>query len=164
MGARVVGATDPVVRPFADGDRNAVIGFLAGSEPWVRLGYTASDWERIFSASRAEVEAWVIEAEGAVAGVAIVRRNFLAGDYLELFAIAPAARGKGLGASLLAELERRVFDRTKNFFVCVSDFNRSARRFYERSGYREIGPISDLLVAGADEILLRKTIGPARAR
>jgi [ribosomal protein S18]-alanine N-acetyltransferase len=110
------------------------------------------------------VEAWVIEAEGAVAGIALVRRNFLAGDYLELFAVAPAARRKGLGACLLADLERRVFARTKNFFVCVSDFNRGGRRFYERSGYREVGPIPDLLVAGADEILLRKTIGPARAR
>jgi len=45
----------------------------------------------------------------------------------------------------------------------TSDFNTTARQFYERNGYREVGPLPDLLMAGASEILLRKTIGPAKS-
>jgi hypothetical protein len=56
-----------------------------------------------------------------------------------------------------------VFARSTNLFACVSDFNTTARQFYERNGYREVGPLPDLLMAGASEILLRKTIGPAKS-
>jgi hypothetical protein len=56
-----------------------------------------------------------------------------------------------------------VFRRAKNLFVCVSDFNHQARRFYERNGYTEIGPILHLLIPGSSEILLRKTTGPAKS-
>jgi hypothetical protein len=58
-------------------------------------------------------------------------------------------------------LEELVFARGKNLFVCVSDFNHDARRFYQRHKYHEVGAIPNLLIAGSAEILLRKTIGPA---
>ena len=48
-------------------------------------------------------------------------------------------------------------------FVCMSDFNHLARRFYERNGYTEIEPILHLLILGSSEILLRKTTGPAKS-
>jgi ribosomal protein S18 acetylase RimI-like enzyme len=83
---------------------------------------------------------------------------------LELLGIAGWAKGRGLGSRLLAHVESIVFARTKNLFACVSEFNQSARQFYQHKGYREIGPIPDLLISGASEILLRKTMGPARDR
>ena len=98
-----------------------------------------------------------------MAGLALLRQRFLLGDYLELLAIAPWAQGKGLGGTFLAYLENVVFARAKNLFACVSDFNQGARRFYERHGYREIGPIPNFLIQGSAEILLRKTTGTARA-
>src|SRR5207249_12185434 len=76
--------------------------------------------------------------------------------------LAPWAQGKGLGGTLLAYLEVVVFARAKNLFACVSDFNQGARRFYERHGYRELGPVPNLLLPGSAEILLRKSTGPAR--
>ena len=84
------------------------------------------------------------------------------GDYLELLAIAPGARGKGLGSMLLNHLEELVFARAKNLFVCVSDFNQEARRFYRKHGYQKIGPIPNFLIPGSAEILMRKTVGPVR--
>src|SRR5262245_50479079 len=107
-------------------------------------------------------EAWVATVETEVCGLAVVRSPFRAGDYLELFAVAEAARGRGVGATLLRHVEAVAFARARNLFVCVSDFNDRARRFYARHGYAHVGALPDLLVRGSAELLLRKTAGPVR--
>jgi ribosomal protein S18 acetylase RimI-like enzyme len=135
---------------------------LSESDPWKRLGYSAADWERLFQTGPQGRDAFVIEADQGVVGLALLRQRFSLGDYLELLAIAPWARGKGFGSVLLRYLEGLVFQRTKNLFVCVSDFNEHARRFYAKHGYHEIGPIPNFLIPGSSEILLRKTTGPLR--
>ena len=139
---------------------------LVASEPWRTLGYSTDEWNRRFEALVADDarEADVVEHDRLPAGIAIVRRGFLLGDYLELFAIAPSMRQIGLGRALLAHVEQRVLSRAKNFFLCVSDFNTGAREFYRRQGYHEVGAIDDLIVSGYAEILMRKTTGPARSR
>jgi len=154
----------PDIRTYRSEDRVAIIRLLADSEPWKRLGYGDADWARLFRADGIIEgrEGYVLEADGTVTGVALLRPRFLMGDYLELLAIAPTARGRGYGALLLAQIEAVTFARAKNLFACVSDFNDGARRFYARQGYREIGPMPDLLVSGSAELLLRKTTGPAR--
>lgn len=136
---------------------------LADSDPWKALGYTSVHWERLFHPLPAGREGTVIECDRVVAGIALVRERFLFGDYLELLAIAPCEQGRGLGAKLLAHVEETVFARVKNLFVCVSDFNAGARRFYRRLGYQEIGPLPNFLIPGTAEILLRKTTGPAKS-
>ncbi len=155
-------AATPVIRVFHPKDREPVVRFLSDSDPWKQLNYTAADWNRIFTPLPQGRDGYVIELDGAVAGIALVRQKFLMGDYLELLAVAPWAQGRGLGAALLAHLERIIFARTKNIFVCVSDFNENARRFYRKHGYQEIGPMPNFLIPGSAEILLRKTVGPAR--
>ena len=154
-------AADVVIRPFTAEDRPAVVALL-DSDPWRRLGYGAADWNRLLTTPLEGREGLVLVADGAVSGLALVRRNFLAGDYLELFALAAAVRGRGLGAAFLAHLESMVFARAANFFVCVSDFNDGARRFYARHGYVHVGTLPDLLVHGSAELLLRKSAGPVR--
>jgi [ribosomal protein S18]-alanine N-acetyltransferase len=153
----------PIIRAYRTEDCEAVIRMLADSDPWKRLGYTAVHWERLFSPLPAGREGYILEQDGAVAGLALLRRQFLFGDYLELLAIASRQQRKKLGRTLLSHLERIVFAQSNNLFACVSDFNASARRFYERNGYVEIGPLPDLLMPGASEILLRKTIGPVKS-
>jgi ribosomal protein S18 acetylase RimI-like enzyme len=150
------------IRSFEVSDREAVVRMLGESDPWKRLGYRAADWERLFAAPPRDRDGYVIEAEGAVAGLALLRPRFLFGDYLELLAVAPGRQGRGLGGALLDHVEAHAFARGQNLFVCVSDFNEGARRFYRRHGYAEIGPIPNLLIPGTAEILMRKTIGPAR--
>lgn len=154
--------TKATIRPIRAEDRDAVVELLAGSDPWSRLGYTAADWDRLFAPLPQGRDGFVIELQGKVAGIALLRQKFLMGDYLELLGIAPAAQGKGLGGQLLAHIEATVFARTKNLFACVSDFNDGARRFYKNQGYQEIGPMPNFLIPGSAEILLRKTAGPAR--
>jgi ribosomal protein S18 acetylase RimI-like enzyme len=152
----------PLVRGYQAADRGAVVRMLAESDPWKRLGYSTPEWERLFQTPLEGRDAFVIESDGTVAGVALLRQRFLLGDYLELLAIAPNKQGHGLGRKLLAHLEELVFARARNLFVCVSDFNQGARQFYARQGYQEIGPIPSLLIPGSAEMLLRKTVGPTR--
>jgi ribosomal protein S18 acetylase RimI-like enzyme len=154
--------TDPTVRPMAGEDRASVIELLACSDPWKRLGYQATDWEGYFTPLPQGRDSYVVDQDGKVAGIAVVRQKFLLGDYLELLGVADWARGKGLGERLLAHVEATVFARAKNLFACVSDFNDRGRRFYQKQGYQEIGPLPNLIIPGSAEILLRKTSGPGR--
>ena len=79
-----------------------------------------------------------------------------------------ALRGEGkesygafaFGTALLAFAEERIFRDGPNVFICVSSFNAGARRLYERFGYSLVGELTDYLVPGHSEHLLRKTIAP----
>ena len=143
-------------------DCEAVVQLLGDSDPWKTLGYTSTDWNRIFSPLPQGRESIVATVDEKVAGIALVREKFLLGDYLELLGVAPWARQAGIGTALLAYVERTVFARTKNLFACVSDFNTSARGFYRKHGFQEIGPMPDFLIPGSAELLLRKTKGPSK--
>jgi [ribosomal protein S18]-alanine N-acetyltransferase len=153
---------EPLIRNMTAHDREAVVQLLAESDPWKKLGYNSADWNKIFCPLPQGRDAYVAELDQTVVGIAILREKFLLGDYLELLGVAPSARGKGVGPSLLKHIESLVFSRTKNLFACVSDFNDQARDFYKKQGFQEIGPMPNFLIPGSSEILLRKTAGPAR--
>lgn len=153
---------DSHIRAMQAEDRAEIVQLLGESDPWRTLGYTIPDWNRIFSPLPQGRDSYVAELDGRVAGVALVKQKFLLGDYLELLGVAEWARQKGIGSLLLKHVEQLVFGRTKNLFACVSDFNQSARDFYKKQGYQEIGPMPNFLIPGSAEILLRKTVGSAR--
>lgn len=150
------------IRAMQGEDRAEIVQLLGESDPWRTLGYTIADWNRIFCPLPQGRDSYVAELDGRVAGVALVKQKFLLGDYLELLGVAEWARQKGIGSLLLKHVERLVFERTKNLFACVSDFNQSARDFYKKQGYQEIGPMPNFLIPGSAEILLRKAAGPTR--
>lgn len=154
--------TEPIIRPMTADDRAAVIAMVLHSDPWIRLGYRQADWDRYFCPTPAGRETYVVDANGTVVGIAVLRPNFLAGDYLELLGVGGGVRGKGLGQRLLQHVESVVFARAKNLFACVSDFNEPARRFYKKQGYQDVGQLPNLLIQGSAEILIRKTTGPGR--
>ena len=60
----------------------------------------------------------------------------------------------------MEKAEEIIFSYSPNVFLCVSSFNKKAKRFYERLGYKRVGILKDFLIKGADEYLLRKTKGP----
>src|SRR2546425_12006710 len=106
------------VRSYKPDDFAAVVRLLGDLSPWKRLGYTASDWERLFETPLQGRGGFVIETGGGVVGVGVLRQRFLFGDYLELFAIPASAQGPGDGRGLLAHLGRGVFCPAKNLFGC----------------------------------------------
>jgi len=153
------------VRPWRPSDTAPLASWLSLSEPWRTLGYPADAWPAYFDSLGADParEADIIGTDDIPsAGLAVVRRHVLLGDYLELLAIAPAARRRGLGHALLAYVEARAFGRTTNVYLCVSDFNAEGRAFYQSAGYLEVGHLDALVVSRHSEVLMRKTIGPAR--
>jgi ribosomal protein S18 acetylase RimI-like enzyme len=146
------------VRPAAAGDREWAAREMASSEPWLTLRRGFEDCLRALSDPAKEL--WVGWRGDEREGFLLVNVQGAFAPYLQTICVAAAARGRGTGSALLDWLEARSFARGKNLFLCVSSFNQSARRLYERRGFEVVGPLHDYVVAGHDEILMRKTTGP----
>jgi ribosomal-protein-alanine N-acetyltransferase len=142
-------------------DAETCARLLLPSDPWKSLGYGPREAGAIAKAS-SEGNTLVARVGGAIVGFTLSQPGFLGGEYLKILVVDAAHRSKGIGARLMAQLEADVFARASNLFLCVSDFNAEARAFYRRLGYTEVGALTDFLVKGASEILMRKTKGPLR--
>jgi len=80
-----------------------------------------------------ELEVWVAELDGIVAGWGAIRYDMLEGLYT-----APEFAGQGVGAGLLGMLEGLM--RGREFPSVRLDASSNARGFYFRRGYRATGP------------------------
>jgi putative acetyltransferase len=79
-----------------------------------------------------DLEIWVAELDCRVVGWGAVRVHVLEGLYT-----APEAARRGIGAGLLAMLERLLRERGARIILAEASAN--ARDFYLRRGYRTIG-------------------------
>jgi ribosomal-protein-alanine N-acetyltransferase len=133
---------------------------MAASEPWLTL---AISYERSLSLlNNASRERYLAKVQGQRAGFLVISMQGAFVGYVQLLGVAAEFRGQGVGRALIDYAERRIFRETPNVFICVSDFNREAQRFYARMGYERVGELRDFIVTGRAEFLLRKTIGPIR--
>jgi putative acetyltransferase len=80
-----------------------------------------------------ELEVWVAELEGVVAGWGAI-----CGDMLQGLYSAPEFAGQGVGAGLLDRLERLM--REREFPSVRLEASSNARGFYLRRGYRTTAP------------------------
>ena len=135
---------------------------MAASDPWLTLGYGFEDLLRMVRLPGRE--RYVAHVDGQFAGFLLLNLHGTFAGYIQTIGLAPQCRGSGLGAQLVAFAEQRIFRDHQNVFLCVSSFNHAARRFYQRLGYAQVGELTEFLVAGHSELLLRKTIGPLRDR
>ena len=125
-------------------------------EPWIRLGRTFD------SAMQAIQESHLAVAlqDQSRAGFILWTTCGLLNGYIRTIAVEPGYQGQGLGQQLVAHAERAILQQSPNVFLCVSSFNGRARQLYERLGYQQIGCLSDFLIPGHDEHLMRKA-GPS---
>lgn len=139
-------------------DARTCARLMAGSEPWITLGrgYQTS-LEIIQDRSR---DVYLARDEAGLAGFLILCLTGAFVGYIQTIVIAPARRGQGLGSRLVEFAEQRILQVSPNIFMCVSSFNLGARRLYERLGYKVVGELTDYIVRGHSELLLRKTLGP----
>jgi [ribosomal protein S18]-alanine N-acetyltransferase len=158
-------ASEPVIRPLAtDDEARACAEIMATNDPWLRFGRTFEDSYRIIRDPAREV---YVAVDGGAAGAApsvagftiLVMQGAFVG-YIQSLAVRDDWRGRGLGTALIRFAERRILRETPNVFICASSFNPGARRLYERLGYHVVGELTDYIVRGHSEILLRKTTGP----
>jgi putative acetyltransferase len=80
-----------------------------------------------------DLEIWVAELDGTVAGWGAIR-----GGYLEGLYTAPEFAGRGVGGDLLDLLERLM--RGRGIAAVEAEASPNALAFYLRRGYRENGP------------------------
>jgi len=154
--------TDVHVEPATTLDLDTCRRLILGNEPWITLQYGEADAQRIVGAV-AHSNLLVARVDGRIIGFAMSTEGFLLGEYVTLLAVERALHRRGIGRLLMTALEEHAFATWPNVYLCVSDFNERARRFYRQLGYEEVGVLHDLLIAGAGEVLMRKTAGVWRA-
>ena len=141
---------EPRLRPVADGDRPFLVELYASVReaelahvPWddaTRRAFV----EHQFSAQDAHYREHypgatldVIEVDGEPAGRLYVHRG--PGDIRIMdIALAPAFRGRGIGAGLLRALIGEAEESGRKLSIYV-EMNNPARALYERLGFREAG-------------------------
>lgn len=139
-------------------DRAWAADVMARSEPWVTLGRGRADALKLLRNRRKQC--LIVRSDGKRAGFLVLDLNGPLGGYIQTIGVAPEMRGRGIGSAALAWAEAHIFKRHRNVLLCVSSFNRGAQRLYRRAGYEVVGRLRDYVVAGHDEILMRKTLGP----
>ena len=82
-----------------------------------------------------ELEIWVTELDGNVAGWGAIRGNVLEGLYT-----LPEVAGQGVGAALLMMLERLM--RERGVRTICAEASSNAKDFYLRRGYRLDGAVT----------------------
>ena len=131
---------------------------MASSEPWITLGRGYDASLRVLQDPTREV--YIAREADEIAGFVIICMTGAFVGYVQTICIQPGRRGQGLGSRLVAFAEARILRESPNVFMCVSSFNHDARRLYQKLGYQVIGELTDYIVRGHSEILLRKTAGP----
>ena len=77
-------------------------------------------------------------------------------SYLSILAVKKRYRNKGIGEALVNKFEDIGFNKADKVFILVSDFNKTAQKFYRKLGYKKVGNIPDLFKHGVSEDLLVK--------
>ena len=149
-----------VLRPLEDHDAAQCAQMMQASDPWVTLGTKPETLLGILL--NPERNRTVAVRKGRIAGCIVVNTGQPLSGYVQAICVAPGERGSGIGRRLMEHAEAGIFAGSPNVFLFVSDFNATARGFYERLGYRKVGELPDYLVTGRSEVLMRKTRGPIR--
>ena len=145
------------VQALEAGEAPQCADLMISSDPWMTLRLRREG--ALASLTDMAKEVYVVRDASGVAGFLILDLRGVVAGYIQTLCVRPDCRGRGLGTMLIGWAEQRIFKASPNVFICVSSFNSGARRLYERLGFEPVGVLHDFIVAGHDELLLRKTQG-----
>lgn len=140
--------------PYAD----AIGTILASIDPWLRNGRSAETMAARFRDPDPGVARFAVMRDGDVVGGVIIRFPVIRGAYLETLGLAASARGSGIGHAIIDWMGREVDGRAQNLWLCVTEWNAGARRFYERQGFTEVGQLPGLVTEDQTEVFMRKRV------
>lgn len=140
-----------------DGEREWSARLMASGPPWTTLGRGLEACRQ--AAFDPACVVLVARRGGEPLGFVRVHPRGVAGSpYVASIAVAPDARGLGVGTALLDAAVARFSPPARWLFLCVSSFNGRARALYERYGFRVVGDLPDYVVDGASETLMVKRL------
>lgn len=158
-----------IVRPMLFNDIDGVVRWLVQVPLWQRYGLTEAvatgDFKRALKRGDwlavAEVEASKQQSAKQVCGFAWCQPGAAFGrsGYLRLLGVQEAFGGQGIGARLLGEAELFVAAASHDLFLLAADFNETAKRFYERCGYHQVGALPGYVLPDVTELVYRKRLG-----
>jgi GNAT superfamily N-acetyltransferase len=120
---------------LVDGDDDVLAGAVDGI-----LDEAAEAQGRRFEGRKVQLRA--VDAEGTMLG-GLIGAHLQRWLYVKLLAVSPEARGRGIGAKLLARAE--TLAREEGLVgIYLDTFEFQAPRFYLREGYSEIGRLPKL--------------------
>jgi [ribosomal protein S18]-alanine N-acetyltransferase len=129
---------------------------MASTHPWSMLQLNVNECKAALH--RPASELFLAHRRGQRLGLLLLQPHGLAGSpYIAAIAVVPEARGLGVGTEMLDFAEQR-YSQASNIFLCVSDFNTGARAFCARQGYKVVGELTDHVVTGHSELILRKNL------
>jgi len=151
--SRIVRARTEHLRPMA--------ALMARSPLLRRYRVTAHGAKASLAAALRERDLVIVAVDGdEVVGLAwaIITRALDRAAYLRLLLVAETHQARGLGAAMLARVEREArASRCRHVVLLVTKTNRRARSFYERHGYAHVGDLPRFVRPGIAESLYLKS-------
>lgn len=147
-----------IIRKINEKDISLCAKTMSETDPWITLKRDYNTCVTFLSDSSREVYGGFLDDE--ITGFIVIVMEGAFRGYIQTICVTPEWRSKGIGSKLIDFAEERIFKESPNVFICVSSFNKNARKLYERLGYEMIGELKNYIVSGHSEFLLRKTTGP----
>jgi ribosomal protein S18 acetylase RimI-like enzyme len=132
--------------------------FMASNEPWMTLKRSYEDSARLLKDPISEV--YLLRNGGERIGFIMIKMKGSFTGYIQNIALVAGMRGQGIGEAAIGYIEALIFQTFPNVFICASSFNTGAQKLYRRLGYEVVGILTDYIMQGYDEVLMRKTRGP----
>jgi ribosomal protein S18 acetylase RimI-like enzyme len=126
--------------------------------PWAHYGFDGRNIAAGLKSSAAGSSPFQVACGGELAGAVVVVCPWLSGPYLQMLAILPAHQNQGIGSRILGWFEEEAREQFRNLWLCVSDFNFGAQRFYQTHGYVLVARLDGLMRDADAELLMRKRI------
>ena len=146
------------IGPALTDDYEWCASLMAASEPWITLRRDLGGCRDVVKRPGTELySARERDTNRLLGFVLLAPYGFAGSPYIASIAVAPEARGGGLGSQLMEFVEQICRER-KHLFLLVSSFNPQAQQFYRHHGYEFVGELKDYIVVGHSELIFHKQL------
>jgi [ribosomal protein S18]-alanine N-acetyltransferase len=127
------------------------------STPWTTLGSTYEQCLHSFYGDYKKI--LVAFDKNIVAGFLVLQTYGSFKGYIQTVCVAETFKRQSIATKLMQYAEEYIFKEVSpHMFICVSTFNNAALSLYKKLDYQEIGILKNYIVAGYDEMLMKKSI------
>ena len=137
-------------------DKEFCASLMASYEPWITLQRNYEQALKIINDPISEV--YLAKHNDQIIGFAIIKLKGAFVGYIQSILIIKEFQKMGFGKQLIRAIETYMFSKNPDIFICVSSFNLGALKLYKSIGYEVIGELTDYIIKGHSEFLLRKSI------